>query len=1058
MNEFLQIQSSPPRVQRKVGKVINCALIAATVFAFPNVLKAETVMRNHGNMMTVFKQDRPITGRVVDEKGEPLIGVGVSIKGTTRGTITDVNGRYSIQVPDDNATLVFSYAGYTTQELGVGQLTSIDVKLLNSEKSLADVVVVGYNTQKRSTLTGSVSDVKGAEIVKSPQPNVSNSLAGRFSGLIANNRSGEPGYDGSSITIRGQATTGSNGVLVVVDGIPGQIGGLERLDPNDIESISVLKDASAAIYGNRAANGVILVTTKRGKTGKPSISYSYNQGFSMPTRLPQMADAPQYAQLVNEILYNGSPSGGLNQRYSAAQIESFRNGSDQLNYPNTDWIDQTLKKVALQNQQSLSVNGGTEDVKYYVSLGTIYQDNIYKEGITKYKQYNFRSNIDANITKDFKVSLLLSGRQEDRQYPTTGGGGIFRSIYRANPTVAPYYPNGLPTLGIEGENPALQVTDIGGVNRNPIHVFNGILKASYNIPGVEGLSVDGFFSADRAFNFAKNFSKPYNVYRYIASTNVYEPVLYGGFNGKPILFESQMNDVQLTSNAKINYSRKFGQHSFYAFVGYEQSRSRREYFDATRRNYLSSELPELSQGGTAATDFLNSGYSTNFTRQSVISKITYNYNEKYMLEGQLRADGSSNFPAGKQWGYFPSVSGAWRISKEDWFGDHVKFFNDLKIRASYGTLGNDAISNFQYFDNFTIVRNGFVSGSDIQANLNLIKLANPNITWEVAKKLDIGLNAVFLKNFNFEAIYFNQKRTNILTRRSGSVPAVTGIVNPYNGDPLLPDENIGRVNSEGFEATLGYNHTGSKFTWGLSGNLTYAKNVVKFLDDAPGLLPYQTLTGNSLNTPLLYQAIGLFRNAQELAAYPHVPGAKVGDLRFEDYNQDGVIDARDMVRNKYGNIPRITYGFTLNAAYKQFDFTALFAGQAQVAQYVLPESGTIGNFYRSWADNRFGPNTPDGTFPIVTERSSSAISGGLYSNTFWLNNASFLRLKNLQLGYNVNAEFLSKIKVSNLRLYFSAFNLFTITKVKDYDPEGDSGSGQFYPQQKIFNLGVNVKF
>ncbi|MDT3405467.1 SusC/RagA family TonB-linked outer membrane protein [Mucilaginibacter terrae] len=1057
MSEFLQIQSSPPRIYRQAGKVINCALIATALLSFPAVLSASPITNHPGFKVELQKQDRQVTGTVVDEKGEPLPGVSISIKGTTRGTITDVNGKFSLQVPDD-AVLVFSYAGYSSQEQVVGQRASIDVKLAVSEKSLADVVVVGYNAQKRSTLTGSVSDVKGAELVKSPQPNVSNSLAGRFSGVIANNRSGEPGYDGSSITIRGLATRGSNNVLVVVDGIPGQIGGLERLDPNDIESISVLKDASAAIYGNRAANGVILVTTKRGKTGKPTINYTFNQGFSQPTRLPQMADAPQYAQLVNEILYNGSPSGGLNQRYSAAQIENFRNGSDPLNYPNTDWIDATLKKVALQNQQSLSVNGGSEDVKYYLSLGTIYQDNLYKNGVTKYKQYNFRSNVDANITKRFKVSLSLSGRQEDRQYPTTGGGGIFRSIYRANPTVAPFYPNGLPTIGIEGENPALQVTDIGGINKNPIHVFNGILRATYQIPGVEGLSVDGFFSVDRAFNFSKNFSKPYSVYNYIASTNVYEPRLYGGFNNKPILFESQMNDVQLISNAKLNYTKKFGKHDIFAFVGYEQSRNRREYFDATRRNFLSSELPELSQGGTASTDFVNSGYSSNFTRQSVISKLTYNYNEKYMIEGQLRADGSSNFPAGKRWGYFPSVSGAWRISKEDWFANNVKFFNDLKFRASYGTLGNDAIGNFQYFDNFTIVRNGFVSGTDIQANLNLIKLANPNITWEVAKKLDIGLNAVFLKNFNIEAIYFNQNRTSLLTPRSGSVPAVTGIVNPYNGDRLLPEENIGEVNSKGFETTLGYNHSGKDFTWGVSGNVTYAKSKVIFLDDAPGLLPYQKITGASLNTPLLYRSIGLFRTAQELAAYPHVVGAKVGDLKFEDYNQDGVIDARDMVRNTYGNVPRITYGFTLNAAYKNFDFTALLAGQAQVAQYVLPESGTIGNFYRSWADNRFGPNTPDGTFPMVTERSSSAISGGLYPSTFWLNNASFLRLKNLQVGYNVNANFLSKIKVSALRVYFSAFNLFTISKVKDYDPEGDSGSGQFYPQQKIYNLGVNVKF
>jgi TonB-dependent SusC/RagA subfamily outer membrane receptor len=289
--------------------------------------------------------------------------------------------------------------------------------------------------------------------------------------------------------VRGLATTGSNNVLIVVDGVAAQIGGLERLDPNDIESMSVLKDASAAIYGNRAANGVILITTKRGKTGKPTINYSYNQGFSSPTRLPKMADAATYAQIMNEINYDSNPAGGLNQSYTADQIQKFSNGSDPLNYPNTDWEKQTLKSYALQNQHSLSVAGGNDDVKYFVSLGTLYQDGLYKNGVTQYHQYNFRSNIDANVTKRLKVGLSISGRQEDRLFPQVGAGDVFRSVYRAKPIIAAFYPNGLPTTGIENNNPAVQVTDIAGTNRNPTQVFNGILKGSYALPGIEGLVV-----------------------------------------------------------------------------------------------------------------------------------------------------------------------------------------------------------------------------------------------------------------------------------------------------------------------------------------------------------------------------------------------------------------------------------------------------------------------------------------------------------------------------------------------------------------------------------------
>jgi hypothetical protein len=290
------------------------------------------------------------------------------------------------------------------------------------------------------------------------------------------------------------------------------------------------------------------------------------------------------------------------------------------------------------------------------------------------------------------------------------------------------------------------------------------------------------------------------------------------------------------------------------------------------------------------------------------------------------------------------------------------------------------------------------------------------------------------------------------------LPATSGIVNPYGSDPLVPSENIGKVNSSGFEATLGYSHNTSDFSWGLSGNITYAKSKVIFVDEASGALGYQRQTDRPLNTYLLYKAVGIFRSQEQLDATPHVTGAQVGDVILEDYNHDGKITADDQVRSKYGNIPEITYGFSFNAAYRQFDLSVLFAGQTHVSQYVLPESGTIGNFYSSWADNRYSPSNPNGSYPRVSDRASSAISGGLYPNTFWLNNASFLRLKNIQLGYNVKSAFLSKIKVSGLRVYASAFNLFTITKVKDYDPEGTSGSGQFYPQQKIINLGVNVKF
>jgi len=477
---------------------------------------------------------------------------------------------------------------------------------------------------------------------------------------------------------------------------------------------------------------------------------------------------------------------------------------------------------------------------------------------------------------------------------------------------------------------------------------------------------------------------------------------------------------------------------------------------ASRLHFPTAETPELSQGGAAASDYDNWGSSYNYTRKSYLSRIAYNYNEKYLAELQMRVDGSSNFPGDSRYGFFPSLSVGYRISEESWFRDKVGFFDDLKFRASYGKLGNDNVGQFQYFDNYSF-NNRYVLGDVVQTGIDLTRLSNPNITWEVATKTDLGFNAVWLKKFTTEFIYFQQDRSKILTIRNASIPGSSGIVNPYDGESLVPAENIGEVKSHGFESTVGYQHEG-ELSFGVSGNFTYAKNEIVFIDEAAGVLDYQRQTGSPMNTYLLYNAIGIFRSQEELDSTPHVPGAMVGDLIFEDYNGDGEINADDMTRSKYGNIPQITFGLTLNAAWKNWDFSAVISGQTQVNQYVLPESGTVGNFYSSWADNRYSPTNPAGSYPRVSERASSAVSGGLYRNNFWLNDVSFARLKNVQIGYNLPQSVLQRLSINSLKIYANAFNLFTLTGVKDFDPEGSSESGQFYPQQKIINLGVNIQF
>lgn len=1007
----------------------------------------------------IFAQEQEISGNVTDESGLPLPGATVMIKGTSNGTTTDMDGNFTLGVENPaDKTLVVSFISFVTQEIPINEQRNFQISLKTDQESLGEVVVVGYGAKKRATLTGSISEVGGESLAESPQPNLSNSFAGRMSGVITTNRAGEPGYDDSSILIRGLSTLGNNDVLVVVDGVPGQVGGLSRLSPEDIESVTVLKDASAAIYGSRAANGVILITTKKGKHGsKPQISYKFDIGLSSPTRLPDMANAATYAQIRNEIAYYNNPDGGLNQIYDPNEIELFRNGSDPLNYPNTDWAEATLKNVAVQTQHHLDIRGGGENNNYFFSLGKTSQEGLYKNGATQYDQYNVRSNINVDVTDRFNVGLLLSGRKEDRQFPTEGAGYIFRSIYRAYPTIPAFYPNGNPSTGIENANPAVLATDMGGLNKNPRYVFNGILKAKYDLSFLEGLSLDGFLSVDELSNRLRNFRTPYTLYNYNRANDVYEQIVVGGGpNQLGSLDEEQYNESQTVSNIKLNYKNEFNGHHIDAFIGYEQSETASHTLGASRINYPTTETPELSQGGPAATDRDNYGYSYNFTRQSFISRIAYDYKEKYLLELQMRADGSSNFPEGERFGYFPSISAGYRISEEDWF--NVDFFDDLKFRGSYGQLGNDNIGQFQYYDNYTF-NNSYVIGNEVVTGIDLTRLANPNITWEVAKKTDIAVNADWLDHFNTELVYFQENRTNILWPRNASIPWVSGIVNPYDAQTLVPDENIGEINTHGFEANIGYQRkSDGDFDFNITGHFTYVKNEIKFIDEASGIPEYQKQTGGPMNTYLLYHAMGIYQTQEEIDNTPSVPGAKPGDLIFEDMNGDSEITADDQYRTEYGNIPRMTFGLTFDATYKNFDFSAVISGQGQVRQYVLPESGTIGNFYSSWADNRWSPNNPDGTYPRVSERSSSAVSGGLYRNDFWLDNNAFARLKSVQLGYTLPEAWTDKIGLSNARLYTSAFNLLTLTEVEDYDPEGFSESGQFYPQQRIINFGLNVQF
>jgi TonB-linked SusC/RagA family outer membrane protein len=1025
----------------KSSKHLKCVPLIAFIFAC--------------SVMNAVAQ-QSVSGIVTDaQTGDPLPGVNILVVGTTTGAATDNKGHYSVKVSSLQDTLRFSYIGYQTKTVPINRRTEIDVVLQPTIYSGNQLVVVGYGTEKKGTITGSISTVQGKKISSVPVANVSNTFAGRIPGVIANNRSGEPGYDGSSILIRGQSTLNNNSPLIVVNGVPAALGGLDRIDPDNIKSISVLKGESAAIYGARAANGVILVTTKHGQPSEVQVTYHFNEGFSMPTRLPKMANSATYAQIRNEIKYYQNPDGGLNQLFSKNEIKKFRNGSDPLNYPNTNWLAAALRLYAPQNRQNLTISGGSEKVQYYTSLGYLYQGSIYNDGVTHYNQYNIRSNVRVNATKNLMFGASINAREEKRDFPQSSAANIFRGALRAFPTVNTRYPNGKPSYGIEGNNPVIAATDAGGVNRNPQYIFDGKINASYELPWVKGLSINGFLAGDKSFNFMKSFSTPYVLYQHPRNSDSFTPIVIGATEAS--LYESQTNTSLITENLRLELDRSFyGVNHIKAFVGYEQSIRKQQFFSANRMHFPTPLTPDLSQGGTKPTDATNAGNSSKETHRDFIGRARYTFKDRYIAEFQFRYDGSSIFPEGHRYGFFPGGSIGWRVSSEPWFSNNI--IDNLKIRASYGELGNDRVDPFQYYSTYAF-QNRYVIGQSTVPGVKLAKIANPNITWEVSRKLDIGINATFLNKLDIKATVFKEKRDNILTFRSNSVPALSGIVNAYNQPALLPAENIGKVNNKGIEGKIRYHSSiGSNARFYIGGNMTYAKNKIIYMDEAPGTLPYQSKTGRPIGSRLLYKAIGIFKNEKELSAYPHVAGAQPGDLKYLDYNKDGKITADDRVRVPTTDIPQIQYGINLGGSWRNFSLAILFEGQARVSQYILPEVGTIGNAPIYWSKNRWTPNHKNGTYPRITDRSSNAISGGGFSSTFWLRNSAFLRLKNLKLSYQISPKVLPGINWDGATVYVSGFNLFTITPAKGFDPEGSSGNGEFYPQQKIYNIGFKLKF
>ncbi|WP_341834129.1 TonB-dependent receptor [Chitinophaga pollutisoli] len=1003
---------------------------------------------SHAQSTSQSTQQLTVRGKIRDAKNVSLPGVTVVVKGTTKGTVTDEKGIFSLPGVEPNAVLVVQFIGYETQEFPIQGATTVTITLKETESQLDEYVVTGYGTTKKVTKTGSVSTVKGDEIKQAPTVNVSNALVGRVSGLMALNNSGEPGYDGSRILIRGRSTFNNSDPLVVIDGIPRD--GFQRLNPNDIENISVLKDASAAIFGSRAANGVILITTKRGKSGKPSLSYSFNQAFTQPTRIPEMADAPTYAKIVNEINVNS----GAAAPFKDEDIQKFASGSDPWTHPNTNWVDAVVKPLSSQNRHDLSLRGGSDKFIYFMSLGTLFQDGIFKESATKYRQHNVRINLDANVNKYFTVRLDVAGRLEDRNFPPRSAGSIFRALLRGRPTEAAIWPNGLPGPDIEyGDNPVVTSTNAIGYQRDKTYVINSNLGAILYIPQVEGLFLDANFALDQSFNFNKRFIKPWTLYSFNGFDGNGQPQVSGSSRGvsAPELDEWFNQGQNITLNGKINYLRAFGKHNVGAIFAIERSEQKGDAAWLRRKYFLSGIVDQINAGSNDEKD--NSGSGFEYARLNYFGRFSYNFSEKYLFDFNWRYDGSQNFPEGRRFGFFPGVSAGWVMSSEPFwkstFGTTMDYF---KIRASYGQMGNDLINPFQYLQTYNLISNGPVFGGTPNGAVNPSTIPNRYITWERSNNTDIALETkLFNGLIGLEAEFFYTHRKDILAPRQASIPLYTGMT--------LPDENIGEVKNKGVDIHLSHKRTVRKFTYEIIANISHAKNKIVNWDEAPNTPEWQKVTGKQIGAPLYYKAIGIFRDDAHVQSYPRVGGARPGDIIFEDLptkdgKGDGVINDLDRIRIDRSEYPTWNYGLTLAANYRNFDITMLWQGATGSSQYIRTESGLIGNFPMKIASDRWTPENPDGSMPRPYDRDKEYWVSR--PNTFWFWNTDYLRLKTVEIGYTIPESLRKRVNIEDLRIYVSGQNLVTFDKVKIFDPESPSGSGQFYPQTRIFNVGLNL--
>jgi TonB-linked SusC/RagA family outer membrane protein len=989
------------------------------------------------------QEDRRVSGRITDENGEAVPGANIVVAGTTTGTQSDADGKFALLVPGNNDVLNISFIGYASQTITIGSRTQIEVKLVLDTKSLDEVVVVGYGEQSKANISGSVSTINTKQITQNPAPNLSNSLVGNTAGIIATQNTGEPGNDNARIFIRGIGTTGGADPIYVIDGIVRSSADFFQLNANEIESVSVLKDAaSAAVFGMRAGNGVILVTTKRGKAGSLQISYTANFGVQERTREPEFLNSWEFASLKNIARVNA----GQAPEYSDEDLQKYKDGSSPDTHPNTNWQD-LLRDSAPMQQHNLSASGGTDRVQFATSLSYLTQDGI--TASDNFQRYNFRSNIDANITNTTRVSFDISGRKQEK-LGLGKGDELFRWL-NTQPTKSPLrFSNGGLASG-----PAYISEPANGYRKDYGQAFRSRLQLRQELPFIQGLAVKFEGSFDITQSNRKNWYYPVVPF-YSVDGN-------GNFTKQPLpansLDVNRDENKSTTLQTYLDYERTFNKLDVSALVLYTQTVTDWENIGSHREGYTVN-IDELNFGG--AENRNNSGYTGSSGRQGVVGRVNLKWSQKYILESSVRVDGSEQFASDKRWGVFPSVSAAYVISEES-FMDNMTFIDFLKLRASYGVLGNDQIGGdrFLYLQPYNVnaVVNGYryavFGDGKVYPTVTEGKIANPDVTWETVRKLDIGFDATILRgkgSITFD--YFHDKRSDILGNRNRTVPGFFGID--------LPVENLNKIDNKGIEVSLGYEDNLTKdLSYTLRANLTYAKNKVVYIDEPQDLNPNLSAIGLPLYTAFGYRALGIFQTQEEVESWATQPGDNApGDIKIADINADGVINAEDRVPIGVlnGSVPNYILGLNGQLRFKNFELNFLLQGATGVKTYASAE-GTWPFFVESSVvRSNLDYWTPENTDARNPRILVSPNNMNHEFSSFWVRDASYMRLKNVELAYNAPNGFLGQSFIKGLRVYVNANNVALWTNLDNWDPEYSDGRAWTYPQLRVWNAGFAIRF